>query len=263
MAAADTGARDLSGRVALVTGGSSGIGRGVTLALAERGARVAAVGRSRDRLNEVARQAEGIMAIPVSLDEDGGCSEAVSQAQIMGPVTILVHAAGLGGYLNRPIWQETPEMWRATLAINLDAAFELTRLAAVDMIEARWGRVVMIGSTAGEVGAPAMAAYSASKAGLLGLVRSAAQDLGPYGVTVNAVVPGWVRGTSMAERDAELQAAQRGITVETVWAERAASYPAGRVLKPADIQEVVSFLVSDFSSGISGAAITVALGGIW
>ena len=263
MAAADAGARDLSGRVALVTGGSSGIGRAITLALAERGARVAAVGRSRDRLDEVARQAGGITAVPVSLDEDGGCSEAVSQARIMGPVTILVHAAGLGGYLNRPIWQETPEMWRATLAINLDAAFELTRLAAVDMIEARWGRIVMIGSTAGEVGAPAMAAYSASKAGLLGLVRSAAHDLGPYGVTVNAVVPGWVRGTSMAEQDAELEAARRRITVETVWAERAASYPAGRVLEPSDITAVVSFLVSNFSSGISGAAITVALGGLW
>jgi NAD(P)-dependent dehydrogenase (short-subunit alcohol dehydrogenase family) len=121
----------------------------------------------------------------------------------------------------------------------------------------------MIGSTAAEVGAPAMAAYSASKAGLLGLVRSAAQDLGPYGVTVNAVVPGWVRGTSMAERDAELEAAQRGISVETVWAERAASYPAGRVLEPGDVTGVVSFLVSDSSSGISGAAITVALGGTW
>jgi NAD(P)-dependent dehydrogenase (short-subunit alcohol dehydrogenase family) len=263
MAAADTTTGDLSGRVALVTGGSSGIGRAVTLALAARGARVAAVGRSRDRLNQVAHQAEGVTAVPVSLDEADGCAQAVSQARIMGPVTILVHAAGLGGYLNRPIWQETFKMWRATLALNLDAAFELTRLAAADMIEARWGRIVMIGSTAAEVGAPAMAAYSASKAGLLGLVRSAAQDLGPYGVTVNAVVPGWVRGTSMAERDAELEAAQRGISVETVWAERAASYPAGRVLEPGDVTGVVSFLVSDFSSGISGAAITVALGGIW
>ncbi len=237
MAAADTGPGDLSGRVALVTGGSSGIGRAVSLALSARGARVAAVGRSRDRLDEVARQAEGITAVPVSLDESDGCSQAVSQARVLGPVTVLVHAAGLGGYLNRPIWQETFQAWRATLALNLDAAFELT--------------------------APAMSAYSASKAGLLGLVRSAAHDLGPYGVTINAVVPGWVRGTSMAERDAELEAAQRGITVEAVWAERAASYPAGRVLSPADVAGVVSFLISDSASGISGAAITVTLGGIW
>jgi NAD(P)-dependent dehydrogenase (short-subunit alcohol dehydrogenase family) len=263
MAAADAGLGDLSGRVALVTGGSSGIGRAVALALSARGARVAAVGRSRDRLDEVARTAEGITAVPVSLDEADGCAQAVSQAQAIGPVTILVHAAGLGGYLNRPIWQETLEMWRATLAINLDAAFELTRLTAADMMAARWGRIVMIGSTASEVGAPAMSAYSASKAGLLGLVRSAAQDLGTYGVTVNAVVPGWVRGTSMAERDAELEAGRRGISVEAVWSERAASYPAGRVLSPADVAGVVSFLVGGSASGISGEAITVALGGIW
>jgi NAD(P)-dependent dehydrogenase (short-subunit alcohol dehydrogenase family) len=263
MAAADTGHGDLSGRVALTTGGSSGIGRAVTLALAARGASVAAAGRSLERLDEVARQAEGITAVPVSLDNAEGCAYAVAQARIMGPVTILVHAAGLGGYLNQPIWQETSETWRATLALNLDAAFELTRLAAADMIEARWGRIVMIGSTASEVGAPAMAAYSASKAGLLGLVRSAAHDLGPYGVTVNAVVPGWVRGTSMAERDAKQEAARRGITIDGVWAERAASYPAGRVLSPADVAGVVSFLVSDSASSISGEAITVALGGNW
>ena len=105
MAATDIGAGDLSDRVALVTGASSGIGRGVTLALSARGARVAAVGRSRDRLNEVARQAEGITPVPVSLAEGDGCAQAISRAQLIGPVTILVHAAGLGGYLNLPIWQ--------------------------------------------------------------------------------------------------------------------------------------------------------------
>jgi len=261
--AAEAGPGDLSGRVALVTGGSSGIGRAVSLALSARKARVAAVGRSRDRLDQVARQGEGITAVLVSLDEPDGCAQAVAQARLIGPVTILVHAAGLGGYLNRPIWQETSQAWRAMLAVNLDAAFELTRLASADMMEARWGRIVMIGSTAGEIGAPAMSAYSASKAGLLGLVRSAALDLGPYGVTVNAVVPGWVRGTLMAERDAELEAARRGITAEAVWAQRAASYPAGRVLSTAEVAAVVSFLVSDSASGMSGAAISVTLGGIW
>jgi NAD(P)-dependent dehydrogenase (short-subunit alcohol dehydrogenase family) len=214
-------------------------------------------------LDEVAGQAHGVTGVQASLAEVQGCSNAVRQARNFGLVTILVHAAGLGGYLNRPIWEESFEAWRATLALNLDAAFELTRLAATDMMTARWGRVVMIGSTAGDVGAPAMSAYSASKAGLLGLVRSAACDLGPYGVTVNAVVPGWVRGTAMAERDAESEAARLGKSVDAVWEERAASYPAGRVLSPADVAGVVSFLVSDAASGISGAAITVTLGGQW
>src|SRR5262249_28862054 len=105
-----------------------------------------------------------------------------------------------------PIGAETPELWRATLAVGLDAAFELTRLAAPDMIAARWGRGVLAGSTAGTVGAPAMAAYSAAKAGLLGLARSAAWDLGPFGGTVNGLVPGWVRGTAMGARAAGREA---------------------------------------------------------
>ena len=257
------GRGDLAGRVALVTGGSSGIGRAVALALAGRGAAVAAAGRSPGRLAEVAAQAPGVTAVPVFLDQPGGCADAVNQARRLGPVTIVVHAAAVGGHLGQPIWAETAQAWRATLAVGLDAAFELTRLAAPDMITARWGRVVLVGSTAGAVGASAMAAYSAAKAGLLGLARSAAWDLGPFGVTVNAVVPGWVRGTAMADRDAAQEAARRGITAEQVWAGRAAGYPAGRVLSPAEVAGVVSFLASDAAAGISGEAITVALGGTW
>ena len=100
-----------------------------------------------------------------------------------------MHAAGIGGYLGHPIWEETWESWRAAMALNLDAAFELTRLVVPDMTAAGWGRIVMVGSTAGQVGAPAMSAYSASKAGVLGLIRSVAQDVGSFGVTANAVVP--------------------------------------------------------------------------
>ena len=262
MAAADTEPGELTGHVALVTGGSSGIGRAVCLALAARGADVVAVGTSRERLDEVS-QADNVTGVQASLDDVEGCSRAIRQARTFGPVSILVHAAALGGYLNRPVWEETFGAWRATMALNLDAAFELIRLAAPDMMRLGWGRVVMIGSTAGDVGAPAMAAYSASKAGLLALVRSAAYDLGPYGVTVNAVVPGWVRGTAMAERDAESEAARLGKSVEAIWKGRAASYPVGRVLAPADVAGVVSFLVGRSASGVSGAAIAVTLGGQW
>ena len=108
--------------------------------------------------------------------------------------------------------------------VNLDGPFHLTRLAARDMIEQRWGRIVMVSSTAGEVGAAATSAYCAAKHGLLGLMRAVAQDVAPFNVTCNAVCPGWVR-TQMAEAHTEHEAKERGMTVEEIWAERAAEYP--------------------------------------
>ncbi len=130
------------------------------------------------------------------------------------------------------------------------------------MVAQGYGRIVMVSSTAGEVGGPAMAAYCASKAALLGLTRAVACDVGAHGVTCNAVCPGWVR-TEMAERKAEQEAAQRGVTAEEIWAERAASYPAGRVVTPEEVARTVAFLASDASSGINGEAVTVALGSPW
>ncbi len=153
--------------------------------------------------------------------------------------------------------------WHRTLSVNLDAAFSLLHLVAPHMKDAGWGRFVAVGSTAGSVGAPAMPAYSASKAGLLGLVRSAAQDLAPYGATVNAVLPGWVRDTAMADADAREEAERRGVSVDQVWAERTASYPAGRLLEPDDVAKVIAFLVSDDAAAVSGEALTVALGSPW
>ena len=216
----------LTGRVALVTGASSGIGRATALLLAERGARVMAVARNEERLAEVARSS-GIETLALSLETAEACEHAAEETRRrLGPVAILVNNAGRGGFLDHPIWEESRENWRATLALNLDAPFDLTRLAARDMRELGWGRVIMVSSTAGEVGAPAMSAYCASKHGLIGLMRAAAQDLAKIGATCNAVLPGWVR-TEMAEQDTIREAARRGMTTEAVWAERAASYPGG------------------------------------
>jgi NAD(P)-dependent dehydrogenase (short-subunit alcohol dehydrogenase family) len=89
-----------------------------------------------------------------------------------------------------------------------------------------------------------------------------AQDAGPHNVTANAVLPGWVR-TAMAERSAEAEAHKRGVTVEAIWAERGKLYPPGRVVTPREVAEVIAFLASEESSGVSGEAITVALGAVW
>jgi NAD(P)-dependent dehydrogenase (short-subunit alcohol dehydrogenase family) len=251
----------LAGRVAVVTGASSGIGRATAVLLAARGAQVLAVGRDEARLAQVATES-GATILPAELETSEGCAAIIAAARKMGPIGILVNSAGRPGYLDRPIWEQSSEDWRATMAVNLDAPFELTKAAAQDIRQLGWGRVVMISSTAGEVGAPAMSPYCASKHGVIGLMRSVAQDLAPFGATCNAILPGWVR-TEMAERDAEQEAARRGLSVAAVWAERAATNPAKRILEPEEIAKVVGFLVSDEAAGINGEAITVSLGSLW
>lgn len=253
--------QELQGRVAIVTGASSGIGKATALLFRQRGARVLAVARDQKRLDALAKES-GAEPFAISLDSAAACEQTVAAARKLGPVSILVNCAGRGGHEDKPIFDQSPAEWRATMAVNLDAPFELTRLAARDMRDQRWGRIVMVSSTAGEVGAPAMSAYCASKHGLIGLMRSVAHDVAPYNCTCNAVLPGWVK-TEMAERDAEKEAARRGLTPAQVWKERADAYPAKRVLDANEIAEVIAFLASDAASGVNGEAMTVSLGSLW
>jgi NAD(P)-dependent dehydrogenase (short-subunit alcohol dehydrogenase family) len=249
-------------RVALVTGASRGIGRASALALARAGHRVVAVARNTPLLEELARE-PGIDSLPGSIETPEGCLEVIERAhRHAGPVTILVNNAGRGGWHDRPIWEQDRDGWRASMAVNLDAPFELTRGFARDMLEAGWGRIVMISSTAGQLGARSMAPYCASKHGVIGLMRAVAQDVAPHGITCNAILPGWVR-TEMAERDAEQEAARRGMRADEVWAERAAESPAGRVVKPEEIADVVAYLSSPAAAAVNGEAITVSLGSAW
>jgi NAD(P)-dependent dehydrogenase (short-subunit alcohol dehydrogenase family) len=249
-------------RVALVTGAGRGIGRATVLALAARGRRVLAVARTEEELADLAREVS-VEYLVESVATADGCARIVEETRRrLGPIGVLVNNAGVGSARERAVWEQEPEVWRETMAVNLDAPFHLTRLVAPDMIERRWGRIVMVSSTAGEVGGPSMSAYCASKHGLLGLMRAVAQDVGRYEVTCNAVLPGWVR-TEMAERSAEREAGRRGVAADDVWSERAAVYPAGRVVRAEEVASAIAFLASEEASGINGEALTVALGGLW
>jgi len=248
----------VEGRVALVTGAGRGIGRVTAELLAARGARVMASARSEAELASL-----GLDYVVADLGTATGCSYAVEETRKrLGPIEIFVCNHGIGSAHERVIWEQDPELWEQTIRINLDGPFHLSRLVTAGMVELGYGRVVYTSSTAGQVAEFASAAYNSSKHGLLGLMRSVAQDGGAHGITSNAVLPGWVR-TEMAENSAIAEAAEQGVDVEEIWAERAKLYPAGRVVNPREVAEVIAFLATEESSGVSGEAITVALGGVW
>lgn len=252
----------MSGRVALVTGASSGIGRAAVVELRRRGVRVMAVARRARLLDQLAGET-GACYVACSLDSRAGCEQAVEATRSqLGPIEILVNSAALGTGEDGSVLDLEWDAWRRTMNLDLDVPFLLTKLAAADMTRSGWGRVIMVGSTAGQVGGAQMTAYCAAKHGLLGLVRATAIDLAGYQVTCNAVMPGWVR-TEMAERAAERAAAATGVAVEEIWAQRARSYPAGRVVTPAEVAATIAFLASDEASGVNGQAVTVALGSLW
>ena len=245
----------VEGRVALVTGAGRGIGRRAAEILAERGARVMCTARSENELASV-----GLEFAVADLGTPEGCQYAVEETEKrLGPIEIFVCNHGLGSALERVIWEQDPDLWRETMRVNLDGPFYLSRLIVGRMVERRYGRVVFTSSTAGLVAEHAGSAYNSSKHGLLGLMRSVAIDAGEFGVTSNAVLPGWVR-TEMAERSAAQEASDRGMTVEQVWDERAALYPPKRVVTVDEVAEAIAFLAAEESGGISGEAIKIALG---
>ena len=248
----------MNGRVALVTGGGRGIGREAALLLSAAGARVMIVSRTVTELAAV-----GLAYVAADLGTSEGCALAVAETERrLGPIDLLVVNHGIGSAHERVVWEQDPQIWRETMRVNLDGPFELARLTVGGMCKRGFGRLVFTSSTAGEKAERAGSAYNASKHGVIGLARSVAQDAGPFGVTSNAVLPGWVR-TAMAERSAEVEAERRGISVQQVWRERAAINPQNRVLEPREVAQVIAFLCSDAAGAVNGEAITVALGGIW
>jgi NAD(P)-dependent dehydrogenase (short-subunit alcohol dehydrogenase family) len=237
-------------RVALVTGGSSGIGAAVAIALAEDGWGVMAAGRDEGRLGEVAEVSEDIATWAGELAASEDCDELVAETiDEFGRLDCLVNSAGL---LTRGDATETDdEDWRATMAINLDAPFFLSR-AAIPHLASTRGSIVNIACNEGLRAGTRTVAYATSKAGLIMLTRTMARDHARAGIRVNAICPGAV-DTPMLADDASRAEEDIDDFLEAI----AADSPNQRIATPEDVASLVLFLASDDSRHITGSIIPI------
>jgi NAD(P)-dependent dehydrogenase (short-subunit alcohol dehydrogenase family) len=258
--------KKLDGRLALITGGGRGIGRAVGFAFAREGAAVALVARTASEVERAAfeiRAECGVETMHAACDVADaaavGRAFAALSEQFGRGCDILVNNAGIAE--SAPLLKTDDEMWQRHLAVNLTGTFLCTRAALPQMIGRGWGRVINVASIAGKTGAPYVAAYAASKHGVLGLTRSAALEVATKGVTVNAICPGYV-DTDMTTRALENIEAKTGrAAADTLEAIKRMS-PQGRLITPEEVASLALLLASDEGRGINGQAINVDGGSV-
>lgn len=247
----------LSGRHALITGASQGIGAAIALALAEQGASVSLLGRRGDALREMAdhlpRSARSATVVADVADAAAVAAAFADARAALGPVHLLINNAGQAA--SAPFVRTSLEDWQRMLDVNLTGTFLCTQAALPDMFAAGWGRIINIASSAGLRGYAYASAYSAAKHGVVGLTRSLALEVGRKGVTVNAVCPGYT-DTAILHTSLSSLAGRTGRTEADLRAEFAASNPEGRILQPAEIAAAVLRLCGDEASTITGQTIT-------
>ena len=241
--------RDLEGRVALVTGASRGIGRAAALALAARGASVAVgYGSNAAEAEAVAASVRdrGVQAAVLGADLRDAAQAATlvpRTVEALGRVDVVVNNAGVNR--DNLALRMSDEDWRVVVDVDLTAAFVVCRAALRPMLRQRWGRIVNVSSVAGVMGNPGQANYSAAKAGLIGMTKSLAREVGSRGITVNAVAPGFIETDMTATLDASLLERARQ------------SIPLERMGTPDEVAAAIAFLASPQASYVSGCVLHV------
>lgn len=242
-----------------MTGGGRGIGRSVALDLARSGADVAVASRTRDDVEAVAAaiRSQGVRA--AVLVADVSRPEQVREMfrgarSALGPIDILVNGAGVAP--SAPLVKTSDELWRTAIETNLSGSFYCLREALGEMAERGWGRVVTIASIAGKTGYPYIAAYAASKHGVLGLTKCAALEMAQKGVTVNAVCPGYV-DTPMTDTSIARIVEKTGLAAADVRKRLEEMSPQKRLMTVEEVAALVLFLCGDAARGITGQALSL------
>jgi len=250
----------LTGLHALVTGAGRGIGAAIARTLAAAGADITLLGRSRGDLETVAADLSEVRShcqvADVSQAESVRAAVAAARAAL-GPVTVLVNNAGQAE--SGPLVGTSDALWHTLLAVNLTGTFVCMRECLPDMLQAGFGRIVNIASTAGLVGYPYVSAYCASKHGVIGLTRAAALETARRGVTVNAVCPGYT-DTDLVRSAVANITAKTGRGEQQALAELVSHNPQGRLVTPAEVADTVRWLCLRSSGSVTGQSIAVAGG---
>jgi NAD(P)-dependent dehydrogenase (short-subunit alcohol dehydrogenase family) len=250
----------LENRLTLITGGGRGIGRAIALAFGREGASVVVAARSLDQIESVAEEirASGAIAAAIACDVANAASVQRMFSQIRdqfgrGP-DILVNNAGIAE--SATVDKTSDELWQRHIGVNLSGTFFCTRAVVPEMMASGWGRIINIASIAGKTGAPYIAAYSASKHGVLGLTRSVALEVALKGVTVNAICPGYV-DTEMTSRGIENITAKTGKNADDALAALKRMSPQNRLVTSEEVAALALLLASEDGRGINGQAINV------
>lgn len=250
-------------RVCVVTGAGGGIGRAIATAFAAGGDTIVLAARRQEMLEEtaaiIASSAGTAVVHPTDVTDQESISDLARRvAEEFGPVDILVNNSGVGGP-SAPLWEVEPDEWRATFAVNVDGVFLVTRAFLPDMIEARRGSVIVIGSISGKRPLYGRTAYTSTKLALVGLVRSLAHEVGPHGIRVNLISPGFVEGPRIDWVIAR-QAEARGLPEVEVRAEMEAMSPLGRMTRAEDVAAAAVYLASDGAAALTGVDLNVNAG---
>jgi len=245
---------ELEGKVALVTGGSRGIGAGIVRHFTKLGLKVAAAARGEAGLRQMAEEC-GCLPVPLDVTDRASIDAGVALIhERLGPIAVAVNGAGIA--TSAPVVKTTDADWDRVIATNLTGPFMVARAVIPDMVEAGWGRIINVASNAGLFGRPYIAPYTASKHGLIGLTRTLAHEVARKGITVNAVCPGFVETDILAD-------ALEGIVKSTGRSEAEARRaledlsPQRRIYTVEEVAYLCGTLLPEAARGINGSAISL------